>query len=1345
MDAPQGATLLEAPTSTSDTTTSPKGATLVKGADSKSESANTESGKVTKVLDADTVEITGVDGFKFNVRLKGIDAPEVAHPSSGFWGGAKDLVFGTGKGQSYGETAKDYLNKRLSGKDVSFNYDELDEHGRYIAKVTHDGTDINKELIEKGQAHHYQRYDKDPEYAAAYDKAQKEKAGMWGKDKDAQESPESFRRYKDDPSGAGRIAKHPVSAMLADPVNTADLLIGNLPSMAGQITMQTAGAIAKPLASFFGKTPQQIDKDVTETNKAIHGAIGDPFKKIATEFGGLDKSTIESSAVAKGSELLGEGVDWSNKKIVQVSGGRISENDANLLTTAFQVALLHSVGKVAAKTGLPEAIDKFTDLTKEQQVQYEANKLKTDREFEKFQKIKAEREAANQEAKSKVNTRDTETNQVSEKQSEFKFESGVNATKADHIVVTDSKGVSRVVDKATGEIIEPKVDIPKEVKIGEKKVPVVEGPIYEAGKDNLKLQPNGEPVAATHRRYPDGRSEILINMDQLHKDFERKAWTKPQYEGVEPLPEDAFNTPHEYAQFVLDHEKAHGDYSYNKFKEMSAPGADTSKAAYEQFTNEVALGKQLTFDFEDTVRKQALADFEAKVSEKKPVSEDPSKALDRAKDDLADAKWSKPEGKQAISEEALGAYLKKHKKDIEAARQRYFEEAGLDPVYGDRPDFKSWDEMLKDDIGVHLSNLENARADFMQVAKGLRQLAPRKGELEKVWEAIQRKTVDQLPDNLKAAAVLYDTQMRVWGQKFLDAGIIKGMLNDYATRMIDMTGKDPTVMDKFFASLEQKMAAGLPTKGKYGKSRLIDDFATLEQVMEEHGLRFKTKNLAEITEAYGETMFKAMLNKDLISKLEKHTTLDGNPVFMKRDATGRIPFGFVEMKGGMYEGYWVHPDVATPLKFVIDQREMGMIMRGLSATSNVIKRINVGLSLFHATTLTVGRWIGSGFKVGDTYNPVKQFENLRKAYDEAYSSGRLEAWQNSKLHLGGEADAGLGIVGHLAESADSFLKRTTGFEGDYLAKTVKLVGKPQEFLDRFTWDIVHDGSKLLDADQKLEQAKINHPRVPEKFLRDEIAKHINDVYGGINWFDAARDTNKFLEKLKMNLFSPEGRKYLQILEFAPDWTLSTLRVFARAIPNPLKMAQWDISKGLAGITKPLTAVDYARQYQMRMAVGLFTVLNALNISLSGKPIWENKDIFSIESGDGRAWHPLKHPSESYHWIGDFAKTFKNKLGFWPRMAYETRDQGFVEGAKTVAKGAMPFTAGSGSKGITEGIAGFAGVPVTGTSTGDFAGPGVLKNWERAFENQKKKLAKKFGIRIVDESTGPKGATLLEDE
>ena len=43
---------------------------------------NTESGRVTQILDGDTVEIEGSDGFKFRVRLKGIDAPETSHETS---------------------------------------------------------------------------------------------------------------------------------------------------------------------------------------------------------------------------------------------------------------------------------------------------------------------------------------------------------------------------------------------------------------------------------------------------------------------------------------------------------------------------------------------------------------------------------------------------------------------------------------------------------------------------------------------------------------------------------------------------------------------------------------------------------------------------------------------------------------------------------------------------------------------------------------------------------------------------------------------------------------------------------------------------------------------------------------------------------------------------------------------------------------------------------------------------------------------------------------------------------------------------------------------------------------
>lgn len=676
--------------------------------------------------------------------------------------------------------------------------------------------------------------------------------------------------------------------------------------------------------------------------------------------------------------------------------------------------------------------------------------------------------------------------------------------------------------------------------------------------------------------------------------------------------------------------------------------------------------------------------------------------------------------------DALVDWFKKNKRQVENARQFYFEQSGLAPVKGVLPDFKRWEELIKDDIGIHISALDIARTEYSQVAKGLRKLAAGKGELDKVWRAIQEKTVDALPDHLKAAAVLYDTQMKRWGLRFMDSGIIKGMLEDYATRMIDMHGVDPKLIDKLLSAFSEKQAASMSTKSKYGKTRLIDEFAELESLMKEYGLKFKTTNLAEITEAYGESMFKAMLNKKLIDTLGKYELKDGSKVFIKRDDKGRIPFGFKELRGGMYDGFWVHPDIASPLKFVMDQREMGMVMRGLSALSGITKRINVGLSMFHATTLTVGRMFALGAKDNFYYNPIKQFKELSKAYENAYSQNRLQQWQKSNLKLGAETDSGIGIMGQLAKSGDTFLRDKGGLEGDYLAKTVNWAGKPQAFLDKMTWDIVHDGSKLLTAEALLEKAKLNHPKVSEQFLRDQIATHVNDVYGGIDWYGAARDSNKYLEKLKMNMFSPEGRKYLQILEFAPDWTLSTVRVFARTIPkNILKPTEWNISEGLAGLVKPLTAADHARQYQMRAAVALFTVANGLNISLSGHPIWENKEFFSIELGDGSAIHPFKHYAESWHWLGNFAETFKNKLGFIPRMAYETRDKGLAEGLQKLAESSLPFTFSGGKKGIAEAVSGFAGLPVTGTHEGQLGGKGLIKNWQ----NIKNRAEKRLGMKI----------------
>jgi hypothetical protein len=73
---------------------------------------------------------------------------------------------------------------------------------------------------------------------------------------------------------------------------------------------------------------------------------------------------------------------------------------------------------------------------------------------------------------------------------------------------------------------------------------------------------------------------IFIDSKAILKSFPDKPWTKPRYEGIEPLADDAFKTPEEYVNFVGYHELWH---TTNKQK----PNETT--AQYENRINTLAL------------------------------------------------------------------------------------------------------------------------------------------------------------------------------------------------------------------------------------------------------------------------------------------------------------------------------------------------------------------------------------------------------------------------------------------------------------------------------------------------------------------------------------------------------------------------------------------------------------------------------------------------------------------------------------------------------------------------------------------------------------------------------------
>jgi endonuclease YncB( thermonuclease family) len=114
--------------------------------------ADTLQGKVVKIADGDTITIVDDLGEKHRIRLAGIDAPE--------------------KNQPYGDVSTQGLNKLVSGRVVTIEYEKRDRYKRIIGKVLVDPPgevfcmaldcvkkiDAGLEQIKAGFAWHYKYY-----------------------------------------------------------------------------------------------------------------------------------------------------------------------------------------------------------------------------------------------------------------------------------------------------------------------------------------------------------------------------------------------------------------------------------------------------------------------------------------------------------------------------------------------------------------------------------------------------------------------------------------------------------------------------------------------------------------------------------------------------------------------------------------------------------------------------------------------------------------------------------------------------------------------------------------------------------------------------------------------------------------------------------------------------------------------------------------------------------------------------------------------------------------------------------------------------------------------------------
>jgi micrococcal nuclease len=220
-------------------------------------SAKAVSGEVLKVLDGDTF-LVRVQGRVEHVRLREIDAPEIAHPKK------------IGQ-EPWGRRAKNFAQSMVKGKTVWLALEEREERDKYqrlLAYVFLDHTFLNREMVISGNAFFYPgpfRGKHAAELQEAEEVARQKGLGVWDKRNGLKESPQEFRsRTQQDESLFSKFmgsirGRKKASSSKEYPVSL-DKVVANKRSMVYHLPGSPKAARVHPKNRVLFNTPEEAEK-----------------------------------------------------------------------------------------------------------------------------------------------------------------------------------------------------------------------------------------------------------------------------------------------------------------------------------------------------------------------------------------------------------------------------------------------------------------------------------------------------------------------------------------------------------------------------------------------------------------------------------------------------------------------------------------------------------------------------------------------------------------------------------------------------------------------------------------------------------------------------------------------------------------------------------------------------------------------------------------------------------------------------------------------------------------------------------------------------------------------------
>jgi micrococcal nuclease len=141
--------------------------------------------EVVRLIDGDTIEVRFPDGHTEDVRLLGVDTPEVhvaVDPPE--YESIPDTEAGRDWLRDWGHKASEFARNQLGGKTVEIatdpQADRRGSYGRLLVYVYVDGQNFNRQLIEQGYARLYDSdFSSRDAFASAEQTAQSNDVGLW--------------------------------------------------------------------------------------------------------------------------------------------------------------------------------------------------------------------------------------------------------------------------------------------------------------------------------------------------------------------------------------------------------------------------------------------------------------------------------------------------------------------------------------------------------------------------------------------------------------------------------------------------------------------------------------------------------------------------------------------------------------------------------------------------------------------------------------------------------------------------------------------------------------------------------------------------------------------------------------------------------------------------------------------------------------------------------------------------------------------------------------------------------------------------------------------------------------